>query len=60
MGLTYGVDNDDDDDLVFYIPFSISLVILRRWKGDDERLCAMKNLYSCYVQPFCGWIGSGK
>ena len=33
----------DDDDLVFYIPFNIILVISRWWKGDNERLCAMKH-----------------
>ena len=33
----------DDDDLVFYIPFNIIQVILRQWKGDNERFCAMKH-----------------
>ena len=31
----------DDDGLAFYFPFNIIYVILRSWKGDNERLCAM-------------------
>ena len=30
------------DELGFYIPFNSISVILRRWKGKHERLCAMK------------------
>ena len=36
-------DNDDDDDLVFYVPFNIIQIISRQWKGENERLCAMKH-----------------
>ena len=25
-----------DDDLVFYVPFNITLVIWRQWMGDNE------------------------
>ena len=35
-------DGDDDNDLVFYIPFNIIQIILRWWKSDNERLPAMK------------------
>ena len=37
--------DDDNDDLAFYVPLNIIQVILRRWKGDNKRLCAMK----CYT-----------
>ena len=30
------------DDLTFYVPFNSISVILRRWKGEYDRLCAMK------------------
>ena len=33
---------DDEDGLVFYVPFNIIYVISRWWKEDNERLCAMK------------------
>ena len=33
---------DDDNGLVFYIPFNIIQVISRQWKDDNERLSAMK------------------
>ena len=29
--------DDDDHDMMFYIPFNIIQVILRRWKDDNER-----------------------
>ena len=32
----------EKDDLVCYVPFNIIKVISRRWKDDDEGLCAMK------------------
>ena len=35
-------DDDDDDDSSFYVPFNIISVISRLWKGDNEKLCAMK------------------
>ena len=30
------------DELGFYVPFNSISVISRRWKGEHERLCAMK------------------
>ena len=33
----------NDDDFVFYVPFNIIYVISRWWKGDNERLYAMKH-----------------
>ena len=35
-------DDDGDDDLVFYVSFNIVWVIWRRWRGDNETLCAMQ------------------
>ena len=35
----------NDDDLMFYIPFNIILVISRQWKGDNERLSAVKGKF---------------
>ena len=32
---------DNEGDLVFYIPFNITEVILRWWKGDNESFCAI-------------------
>ena len=34
------------DGLVFYVPFNNIQVISRRWKDDNERLCAMKRYQS--------------
>ena len=31
------------DELGFYVPFKCILVILGQWKGEHERLCAMKS-----------------
>ena len=30
------------DKLRFYVPFNSISVISRRWKGENEKLCAMK------------------
>ena len=34
--------DDDNDGLMFYVPFNIISVTVRWWKDDNERLCAMK------------------
>ena len=31
------------DELGFYVPFNSISVILGQWKGEHERLCAMKH-----------------
>ena len=41
-------DDDDDDDLVFYAPFNI----IRRWKGDNQRLCN-EAPYSYELNIYC-------
>ena len=38
-----------DDNLVFYVPFNIMLVISKWWKCVHERLCAMKCLPSRHM-----------
>ena len=32
----------NDDDLVFNVPFNTIKIIWKPWKGDNERLCAIK------------------
>ena len=44
------------DELGFYIPFNSSSVISRQWKGEHERLCAMKcRLGSGRIPPPAGF-----
>ena len=43
------------DELGFYVPSTV-FVILRRWKGEHERLCAMKRrLGSARISPPAGF-----
>ena len=44
------------DELVFYVPFNSISVILGKWKGEYERLCAMKCcLDSERILPLAGF-----
>ena len=44
------------DELVFYVPSTVFSVISRRWKGEHERLCAMKRrLGSGRISPPAGF-----
>ena len=44
------------DDFVFNVPFNIILVISRRWKGDNERFCAMKcRTVMSWISPPAGF-----